>query len=81
MSSVRTERFEEIVRRFLEAAAVPELSEPAVALRPMAAGGEVVEDYGHVGLTLSATTGRHVARLLSGESDAALAPFSIARFQ
>ncbi len=37
-----------------EAAAVPELSEPAVALRPMAAGGEVVEDYGHVGLTLRA---------------------------
>lgn len=31
-----------------------ELSEPAVALRPMAAGGEVVEDYGHVGLTLRA---------------------------
>ena len=27
-------------------------SEPAVALRPMTAGGEVVEDYGHVGLTL-----------------------------
>ena len=26
--------------------------EPAVALRPMTAGGEVVEDYGHVGLTL-----------------------------
>ncbi|WP_242224795.1 error-prone DNA polymerase [Shinella zoogloeoides] len=37
-----------------EAAVVPELSEPAVALRPMATGGEVVEDYGHVGLTLRA---------------------------
>jgi error-prone DNA polymerase len=37
-----------------EAALVPELSEPAVALRPMATGGEVVEDYGHVGLTLRA---------------------------
>jgi len=37
-----------------EAAVVPELSEPAVALRPMAKGGEVVEDYGHVGLTLRA---------------------------
>src|SRR5207302_1526382 len=35
-----------------EAEAVPELREPAVALRPMTAGGEVVEDYGHVGLTL-----------------------------
>src|ERR1700730_14501139 len=31
---------------------VLELREPAVALRPMTAGGEVVEDYGHVGLTL-----------------------------
>jgi error-prone DNA polymerase len=37
-----------------EAATVPEISEPAVALRPMATGGEVVEDYGHVGLTLRA---------------------------
>jgi error-prone DNA polymerase len=37
-----------------EAATVPEISEPAVALRPMAVGGEVVEDYGHVGLTLRA---------------------------
>jgi error-prone DNA polymerase len=35
-----------------EAEIVPELAEPAVSLRPMAAGGEVVEDYGHVGLTL-----------------------------
>jgi error-prone DNA polymerase len=32
----------------------PEANEPAVALRAMAAGGEVVEDYGHVGLTLRA---------------------------
>ncbi|HSV21467.1 MAG TPA: OB-fold nucleic acid binding domain-containing protein, partial [Xanthobacteraceae bacterium] len=31
---------------------VPEIHEPLVALRPMTAGGEVVEDYGHVGLTL-----------------------------
>ncbi|QND46769.1 DNA-binding protein (plasmid) [Rhizobium lusitanum] len=31
---------------------VPELDEPTVALRPMTSGGEVVEDYGHVGLTL-----------------------------
>ena len=30
----------------------PEASEPAAALRPMAAGGEVVADYGHVGLSL-----------------------------
>jgi error-prone DNA polymerase len=31
---------------------VPEVDEPVVALRPMTAGSEVVEDYGHVGLTL-----------------------------
>ncbi|VFU17718.1 error-prone DNA polymerase [Methylocella tundrae] len=37
-----------------EANPVAELTEPAVALRPMTAGGEVVEDYGHVGLTLRA---------------------------
>jgi error-prone DNA polymerase len=35
-----------------EAEAVPEAQEPTLALRPMTAGGEVVEDYGHVGLTL-----------------------------
>jgi error-prone DNA polymerase len=35
-----------------EAEAVPEIREPAVALRPMTAGAEVVEDFGHVGLTL-----------------------------
>jgi len=31
---------------------LPEQAEPAVSLRPMTAGREVVEDYGHVGLTL-----------------------------
>jgi error-prone DNA polymerase len=33
---------------------VPEMQEPAVALHPMAAGSEVVQDYRHVGLTLRA---------------------------
>ncbi|RFZ87656.1 DNA polymerase III subunit alpha [Shinella sp. WSJ-2] len=37
-----------------EEAVIAELDEPAVALRPMTAGNEVVEDYGHVGLTLRA---------------------------
>jgi error-prone DNA polymerase len=37
-----------------ENARVSEINEPVVALRPMTAGGEVVEDYGHVGLTLRA---------------------------
>lgn len=31
---------------------VAEFQEPIATLRPMTAGGEVVEDYGHVGLTL-----------------------------
>jgi len=35
-----------------EARTVPELHEPPVMLRAMTAGSEVVEDYGHVGLTL-----------------------------
>jgi error-prone DNA polymerase len=35
-----------------EAQTVPELDEPEVAIRPMTAGGEVVEDYRHVGLSL-----------------------------
>ncbi len=34
------------------AAPAPEQNEPVVSLRPMTAEGEVVEDYGHVGLTL-----------------------------
>ena len=43
------------------------LIEPAVTLRPMTAGGEVVEDYGHVGLTLR----QHpVAFLRDGSCDA-----------
>ena len=33
---------------------MPELSEPAVVLSPMTAGREVVEDYGHLGLSLRA---------------------------
>jgi error-prone DNA polymerase len=35
-----------------ESRTVAEMNEPAVVLNPMMAGGEVVEDYGHVGLTL-----------------------------
>jgi error-prone DNA polymerase len=35
-----------------EAVSVAEQNEPTVALRSMPAGGEVVEDYSHVGLTL-----------------------------
>jgi error-prone DNA polymerase len=35
-----------------EGRTVPELDEPAIALRTMPAGREVVEDYGHIGLSL-----------------------------
>jgi error-prone DNA polymerase len=35
-----------------EGGTVPEVNEPAIALRPMAAGREVVEDYSHTGLSL-----------------------------
>ncbi|HVG82741.1 MAG TPA: error-prone DNA polymerase, partial [Methylomirabilota bacterium] len=35
-----------------DAGIVPEAEEPAVALRPMPAGGEVVADYRHLGLSL-----------------------------
>ncbi|MDS7595644.1 error-prone DNA polymerase [Agrobacterium tumefaciens] len=35
-----------------ENAVIAELAEPSVVLRPMTDGGEVVQDYGHVGLTL-----------------------------
>jgi error-prone DNA polymerase len=35
-----------------EARTIEEIREPAVSLRAMTAGGEVVEDYRHVGLTL-----------------------------
>jgi error-prone DNA polymerase len=37
---------------FREKQTIAEIHEPAVVLRPMTAGGEVVEDYSHVGLTL-----------------------------
>ncbi|MGZ3218372.1 error-prone DNA polymerase [Paracoccus sp. T5] len=35
-----------------EGETLPEANEPGVALRPMTAGREVVEDYGHTGLSL-----------------------------
>jgi len=37
--------------------------------------------HGHLGLTLSAVTARHIARLVAGANDPALAPFAINRFQ
>ena len=42
---------------------VSEIIEPIAALRPMTAGSEVVEDYGHVGLTLR----QHPVTFLRGD--------------
>jgi error-prone DNA polymerase len=42
---------------------ITELTEPEMILRPLAAGGEVVEDYVHLGLTLR----DHPMRFLRGE--------------
>ncbi|MGD9510545.1 MAG: OB-fold nucleic acid binding domain-containing protein, partial [Geminicoccaceae bacterium] len=49
-----------------QAEIVPEVEEPVVALRPMTAGGEVVADYRHVGLTLRS----HPVAFLRGELQA-----------
>ena len=46
-----------------ETGLVPEQSEPAIMLKTMTAGSEVVEDYSHVGLTLR----RHPLAFLRGE--------------
>lgn len=54
---------------------------PVISLHPRDPRVAFAFGHGHLGLTLSATTGRHVARLISGEGESALAPFSIARFQ
>jgi len=54
---------------------------PVISLHPGDPRIAFAFGHGHLGLTLSATTGRHVARLLAGEGTSALAPFSIARFQ
>ncbi len=48
-----------------EQALVPEVDEPEVALKPMTSGREVVEDYGHVGLTLR----DHPLAFLRGDLD------------
>lgn len=54
---------------------------PVISLHPADPRIAFAFGHGHLGLTLSATTGRHVARLLAGEGESALASFSIARFQ
>ena len=46
-----------------DAMSAPELDEPVVALRQMTAGSEVVQDYGHVGLSLR----KHPLAFLRGE--------------
>ncbi len=54
---------------------------PVISLHPGDPRIAFAFGHGHLGLTLSATTGRHVARLLAGNGESALAPFSITRFQ
>ncbi|MCF3639703.1 FAD-binding oxidoreductase [Rhizobium sp. TRM95111] len=54
---------------------------PVIGLHPGDTRIAFAFGHGHLGLTLSATTGRHVANLLAGTGDQGLAPFSIARFQ
>ncbi|MDX3927750.1 MAG: FAD-dependent oxidoreductase [Shinella sp.] len=54
---------------------------PVIGLHPGDPRIAFAFGHGHLGLTLSAVTGRHTADLLSDTQDAALAPFSIARFQ
>ena len=54
---------------------------PVISLHPGDSRIAFAFGHGHLGLTLSATTGRHVARLLARDGESALTPFSIARFQ
>jgi D-amino-acid dehydrogenase len=54
---------------------------PVISLHPADPRIAFAFGHGHLGLTLAATTGRHVARLLANEGERALEPFSIARFQ
>ena len=54
---------------------------PVIGLHPGDPRIAFAFGHGHLGLTLSATTGRHVASLLSGERNPDLKPFSIARFR
>ena len=54
---------------------------PVIGLHPGDPRIAFAFGHGHLGLTLSATTGRHAAALLSDERNPDLKPFSIARFR
>ena len=54
---------------------------PVISMHPGDPRVAFAFGHGHLGLTLSAATGRHIAGLLAGERESMLAPFSIARFQ
>src|SRR5690606_21173710 len=56
-------------------------SRPVVGAAPTAARSVFAFGHGHLGLTLSAATARHVAALVAGRPDPLLAPFGIERFQ
>ncbi|PTM94241.1 NAD(P)/FAD-dependent oxidoreductase [Mycoplana dimorpha] len=54
---------------------------PVIGLHPGDPRIAFAFGHGHLGLTLSATTGRHVADLFGGKGDPELDAFSIRRFQ
>ncbi|QRM53170.1 FAD-binding oxidoreductase [Sinorhizobium sp. BG8] len=54
---------------------------PVISLHPKDPRIAMAFGHGHLGLTLSAVTGRHVANLLSGPAAPELEAFSIRRFQ
>lgn len=54
---------------------------PVIGLHPGDARIAFAFGHGHLGLTLAATTGRHVADLFASAARAELEPFSIRRFQ
>ncbi|OQP84744.1 amino acid dehydrogenase [Rhizobium rhizosphaerae] len=56
-------------------------SVPVIGLSPQDPRIAFAFGHGHLGLTLSAITGRHIADLLEGRRLPELAPFSISRFQ
>ncbi|MCV3736044.1 FAD-binding oxidoreductase [Rhizobium sp. TRM96647] len=56
-------------------------SVPVIGLHPGDPRIAFAFGHGHLGLTLAATTGRHVADLLAGGADPELDAFSIRRFQ
>ena len=60
--------------READEAAIAEQAEPAMALRPMTGGREVVEDYGHIGLEPAGASCQLPARRISPPANSLPAP-------